>query len=171
MHEYHVHTLVDITSNGNLKQAFPFTTMSGNSVQDKHSLATARDQNSNFNTMLQLIQMRGNITWEQPPQMMELPNLGNHGFGSYYEGSHRTWHFQFFTEQSGVYGDMIDPTEYLSGDFNLVPVVADCANTAHLPIHTFVTRDLEGNDRQKVIGALAGGVINTYFSYSGPADK
>ncbi len=163
--------MVDITSNGNLKQQFPFKAISGDVIHDKNSLAVARDQNSNFNTMLQLIQMRGNITWEQTPQMIETPNLGNHGFGSYYEGSHKTWHFQFFTEQSGVYGGMIDPTEYLSGDFNLVPVVADCANTAHLPIQTFVTRDLEGTDRQKVIGALAGGLINTYFSYSGPTDK
>tara|TARA_B100001057_G_scaffold409979_1_gene424892 strand:- start:302 stop:817 length:516 start_codon:yes stop_codon:yes gene_type:complete len=171
MHEYHIHTLVDITSNGNLKQQFPFKAISGDVIHDKNSLAVARDQNSNFNTMLQLIQMRGNITWELPPHMLETPNLGNHGFGSYYEGSHKTWHFQFFTEQSGVYGGMIDPTEYLSGDFNLVPVVADCANTAHLPIQTFVTRDLEGTDRQKVIGALAGGLINTYFSYSGPTDK
>ena len=171
MHEYHIHTLVDITSNGNLKQQFPFKAISGDVIHDKNSLAVARDQNSNFNTMLQLIQMRGNITWEQTPHMIETPNLGNHGFGSYYEGSHKTWHFQFFTEQSGVYGGMIDPTEYLSGDFNLVPVVADCANTAHLPIQTFVTRDLEGTDRQKVIGALAGGLINTYFSYSGPTDK
>ena len=163
--------MVDITSNGNLKQQFPFKAISGDVIHDKNSLAVARDQNSNFNTMLQLIQMRGNITWEQTPHMIETPNLGNHGFGSYYEGSHKTWHFQFFTEQSGVYGGMIDPTEYLSGDFNLVPVVADCANTAHLPIQTFVTRDLEGTDRQKVIGALAGGLINTYFSYSGPTDK
>ena len=171
MYEYRIHTLVDITENGNLKQQFPFTTSAGYEINDKHTLAMARDQNSNFSTMLQLLQMRGNITWEQPPHRVELPSLGNHVFGSYYEGKHSTWHFQFFTEQSGVYGGMIDPTEYLSGDFNLVPVVADCANTAHLPIQTFVTRDLEGTDRQKVIGALAGGLINTYFSYSGPTDK
>ena len=171
MHEYHVHTLVDITSNGNLKQAFPFTTMSGNSVQDKHSLATARDQNSNFNTMLQLIQMRGNITWEQPPQIMELSNLGNHGFGSYYEGTHLSWHFQFFTEQSGVYGDVADPTENLVEDFSLVPIITECTNTAHLPLHTFCTKEMQGTERQKIIGALSGGIINTYFSYAGPIDK
>ena len=121
--------------------------------------------------MLQLLQMRGNITWEQPPQKVELPNLGNHAFGSYYEGAHSTWHFQFFTEQSGVYGDITDPTENLVEDYNLIPIVADCSNTAHLPIHTFVTKEMTGTDRQKIIGALAGGVINTYFSYAGPIDK
>ena len=171
MHEYRIHTLVDVTENGNLKQPFPFKSPAGVEIHDKHTLSVARDQNSNFSTMVQLLQMRGNITWDHPPQKVELPNLGNYNFGSYYEGPHTTWHFEFFTEQSGVYGGTLDPTEYLSEDFNLVPVVADCYNTAHLPIHTFVTRDLEGTDRQKVIGALAGGIINTYFSYAGPIDK
>ena len=171
MHEYRIHTLVDITDNGNLKQQFPFTTTAGVKVQDKHTLSIARNQNSNFSTLVQLLQMRGNITWDHAPQKMELPDLGTHIFGSYYEGAHTTWHFQFFTEQSGVYGGMVDPTENLVEDFNLVPVVPECTNTAYLPIQTFVTRDLEGTDRQKVIGALAGGVINTYFSYAGHIDK
>ena len=64
MHEYRIHTLVDITENGNLKQQFPFKTPAGNEIHDKHTLAVARNQNSNFSTMLQLLQMRGNITWE-----------------------------------------------------------------------------------------------------------
>ena len=171
MHEYRIHTLVDITDNGNLKQQFPFKTLSGDVIHDKNSLAIARNQNSNFNTMIQLLQMRGNITWELPPQRMELPTLGNHGFGSFYEGRHTTWHFQFFTEQSGVYGDFVDPTASLVDDFSLIPIVANCTNTAHLPIHTFVTKEMQGTDRQKIIGALAGGIINTYFSYAGPIDK
>jgi|TARA_B100000282_G_scaffold272700_1_gene228173 hypothetical protein len=171
MHEYRIHTLVDITDNGNLKKQFPFETLSGHKVHDKHTLAVARDQNSNFSTMLQLLQMRGNITWENPPQKVELPNLGNHGFGSYYEGPHSTWHFQFFTEQVGVYGEMIDPTVNLVEDFSLIPIMTQCHNTAHFPVQTFVTKDLQGTDRQKVIGALAGGIINTYFSYAGPIDK
>ena len=171
MHEYRIHTLVDITDNGNLKQQFPFTTTAGNEINDKHSLTIARNQNSNFSTMVQLLQMRGNITWEQSPQKIDLPNVANHMFGSYYEGPHSTWHFQFFTEQSGVYGDTFDPTQNLVEDFSLIPIVADCTNTANLPVQTFMTREMQGTERQKVIGALAGGIINTYFSYSGPIDK
>ena len=38
MHEYRLHTLVDITENGNLKQQFPFKTLAGNEIHDKHSL-------------------------------------------------------------------------------------------------------------------------------------
>ena len=171
MHEFRLHTLVDITENGNLKQAFPFKTKQGEVIHDKHSLAIARDQNSNFNTILQLLQLRGNITWEHPPQKIELISLGNHAFGSYYEGTHNTWHFQFFTEQSDVFGDQTDPTEKFKDDFNLVPILSNCKNTAHFPIGTFITRNLSGTEQQKVISALAGGVINTYFSYAGKVDK
>lgn len=157
MYEYRIHTLVDITENGNLKQQFPFKTLAGDVVHDKNSLAIAKNQNSNFNTMLQLLQMRGNVTWENPPVRMELQTLGNHRFGSFYEGKHTTWHFQFFTEQSGVYGDVAEPTEFLLDDFHHVPVISFCKETATFPLSTFDTQNLK--------------TINTYFSYAGPIDK
>jgi len=157
MYEYHVHTLVDITSNGNLNKKFPFQSESGNVIHDRDSLSIAKNQNSNFNTMLQLLQMRGNITWENAPHRMELQTLGNHCFGSFYEGKHTTWHFQFFTEQSGVYGDHTDPTAFLHGDFHQVPIVSFCKETATFPLSTFDTQ--------------TPATINTYFSYTGPIDK
>ena len=157
MHEYRIHTLVDITQNGNLKQQFPFQTISGNVIHDKQTLAIARNQNSNFDTMIQLLQMRGNITWEQPPVRMDLATLGNHGFGSFYEGKHSTWHFQFFTEQTGVYGEPEDPTGNLLDDFHHVPIISFCKETATFPLSTFDTQNIK--------------TINTYFSYAGITDK
>jgi hypothetical protein len=156
MHEYRVHTLVDITENGNLKQPFPFKTKSGEIIHDRNSLATARDQNSNFNTMLQLLQMRGNIMWEQPP-MRITDTIRNHAFGSFYEGTQTSWHFQFFTEQSGVYGDLQDPVAQLVEDFHHVPIVSFCKETVTFPLSTFDTQDLR--------------TLNTYFSYAGTIDK
>ena len=157
MHEYRIHTLVDITNNGNLHQQFPFKTQSGEVIHDKHSLSIAKNQNSNFNTMIQLLQMRGNITWEVNPQRVEPQTLANHGFGSFYEGKHNTWHFQFFVEPAGVYGDIHDPTKLLHDDFHNVPVVSFCKETATFPLSTFDTR--------------TPATINTYFSYAGPIDK
>ena len=156
MHEYRVHTLVDITDNGNLKQAFPFKTPGGEVIHDKESLAMARNQNSNFTTMIQLLQMRANITWEHPPMRVN-DTLGNMGFGSFYEGKHTSWHFQFFAEQSGLYGDDTDPTANLVGDFHQVPVVSFCKETATFPLSTFDTENLK--------------TLNTYFSYAGISNK
>ena len=157
MYEYRIHTLVDITDNGNLKKSFPFKTDSGDVIHDKNSLVIAKNQNSNFATMVQLLQMRGNITWEIPPQRLELQSLGNHGFGSFYEGKHTSWHFQFFVEQVGVYGDNIEPTGFLIDDFHNVPIISFCKETATFPLSTFDTQNHQ--------------TINTYFSYTGQTDK
>jgi hypothetical protein len=156
MHEYRIHTLIDITENGNLKQAFPFKTLTGDVIHDKESLAIARNQNSNFATILQLLQMRANITWETPPEKIN-QTLGNLGFGSAYEGKQNTWHFQFFTEQAGIYGDDKNPCEHITGDFELVPIVNFCKETVTFPRNTFITADPK--------------TINTYFSYSGELNK
>jgi len=156
MYEFRVHTLVDITDNGNLRQPFPFKTPSGDVIHDKHSLVIARNQNSNFTTMLQLLQMRGNIIWESAPLRIN-DTLGNSGFGSFYEGKHTSWHFTFFIEQSGVYGDDNDPTANLVDDFHQVPVVSFCKETATFPLSTFDTQNLK--------------TLNTYFSYAGVHDK
>ena len=156
MHEYRVHTLVDITDNGNLKQAFPFKTPSQEVVHDKQTLAIARNQNANFNTVLQILQMRGNVTWENPPIRIN-DTLGNMGFGSFYEGKHTSWHFTFFTEQANVYGDEFGPVAQLAEDFHHVPVISFCKETATFPLSTFDTKD--------------NATINTYFSYAGLADK
>jgi hypothetical protein len=157
MYEYRVHTLVDITNNGNLAKKFPFQTFSGDVIHDKHSLAIARNQNSNFNTMIQLLQMRGNVTWEIQPERIEMPSLGNHGFGKFYQGKHTVWNFQFFVEQAGVYGEGDHATENLLQDFHNVPVVSFCKETATFPLSTFDCLNTE--------------TINTYFSYAGPTDK
>ena len=99
----------------------------------------------------------GNITWENDPVRVEMPTLGNHGFGSFYEGKNTMWNFQFFTEQSGVYGEVTDPVEGLAGDFHLVPIVSFCKETVTFPYLTFDTQNYR--------------TINTYFSYAGPIDK
>ena len=156
MYEFLIHTLVDITDNGNLKKEFPFKTKANELIHDRESLAIARNQNSNFNTMLQLFQMRGNITWERPP-IRENRTIGNTKFGTAYEGKQNVWHFQFFTEQLEVYGDPQAPTSQLINDFHLVPILNFCKETAAFPTATFITQDSR--------------TINTYFSYAGEYNK
>ena len=156
MYEYNVHTLIDITENGNLKQTFPFKTKGGEVVHNKESLIIARNQNSNFATVLQLLQMRGNITWERPPMRIN-DTLGNSSFGSAYEGKHISWHFQFFTEQPEVYGNPTEPSAQLIDDFDLVPILNFCKETATFPTATFITQNIK--------------TINTYFSYAGEYNK
>jgi hypothetical protein len=176
MHSYMMHTLVDITKNGSLAKNFPFETAAGDMIDGKESLRTARNQNSNFNTMIQMLQIRGNIVWEDDPVRF-MHDLSVTKFGSYYEGTNTSWHFSFFTEQTDVFGNENDPTEQLTEDFNLVPILTECKNSAHFPIHTFITKDLQQptlntpTKEQKVLNALSGDIINTYFTYGGWHNK
>ena len=171
-----IHTLVDITKNGSLAKNFPFETAAGHMIDGKESLRTARNQNSNFNTMIQMLQIRGNIVWEEDPVRFT-HDLSVTKFGSYYEGTNTSWHFTFFTEQTDVFGDKQNPTEQLVEDFNLVPILTECKNTAHFPIQTFITKDLQQptlntpTKEQKVLNALSGDIINTYFTYGGWLNK
>jgi len=171
-----MHTLVDITKNGSLKNNFPFETAAGDMIDSKESLRTARNQNNNFNTMIQMLQIRGNIVWEQDPVRFT-HDLSVTKFGSYYEGTNTSWHFTFFTEQTDVFGNENNPTEQLTEDFNVVPVLTECKNTAHFPIQTFITKDLQQpalntpTKEQKVLNALSGDIINTYFTYGGWQNK
>ena len=156
MYEFLIHTLVDITDNGNLRKEFPFKTNANELIHDRESLSIARNQNSNFNTMLQLFQMRGNITWERLP-IRESRTIGNTKFGTAYEGKQNVWQFQFFTEQTEVSGDPQNPTNHLIDDFHLVPILNFCKETATFPTATFITQDYT--------------TINTYFSYAGEYNK
>ena len=139
-----------------MKKAFPFKTIGGEVIHDKTSLITARNQNSNFATLLQLLQMRGNVTWEVPPTKLN-QSVANMRFGSNYEGKQNSWHFQFFTEQVEVYRDPQNPTNHLIDDFHLVPILNFCKETATFPTATFITQDSR--------------TINTYFSYAGEYNK
>lgn len=171
-----IHTLVDITKNGSLAKNFPFETAAGDVIDGKESLRVARNQNNNFNTLIQMLQIRGNIVWEDDP-IRHLHDLKMTHFGKYYEGQNTSWHFTFFTEQTDVFGNSNNPTEQLTEDFNLVPVLTGCKNTAHFPIETFITKNLQQSalntptKEQKVINALSGDIINTYFTYGGWQNK
>ena len=77
---YCVQTLVDVSDNGNLNQAFPFKTKSGYLVHDKDTLSLAKDQQQNFNTLVQSLQIRANITQDQHPVTTDIVT-GNTKFG------------------------------------------------------------------------------------------
>ena len=114
--------------------------------------------------------------YEHPPMKLET-TLGNTAFGDYYEGKQTSWHFKFFVEQNSIYGDDKDPYGQLVDDFNLVPIITSCKESANFPISTFITKNLNEptvnpiTDKQKVVNALTGNIINTYFSYGGESDK
>ena len=129
---YSITTLVDITENGVLRNQFPFKTKSGELVHDAATLTIARNQQSNFTTLLQMLQMRSNITWESTPQRMT-DSVANYRFGTAYEGRHTIWQFTWQVEQLGVYEFDNDQVGGLVEDFDNIPIVNFCKETAAFP--------------------------------------
>jgi hypothetical protein len=149
MHTYSITTLVDITENGVLRNQFPFTTKSGELVHDGATLTMARNQQSNFTTLIQLLQMRSNITWEATAKKLT-DNIANWRFGSVFEGRHAIWQFEWQVEQDGVYEFDGDVVGGLIEDFDQIPIINFCKETAAFPRNVFNTQDPR--------------YINTYFT-------
>lgn len=141
MYSFAIQTLVDITENGNLKQDFPFKTLSGELIHDTHSLSTARNQNANFTTLIQLLQVRGNIVWEKQPVRSEIVLSQDRIFGSHYEGKATVWTFMWEVEQPDVYNDLQTPCGSLITDFDYVPILTFCKESVTFPANAFITQD------------------------------
>ena len=147
---------MDITEHGSLKKEFPFKTLSGELVHDKNSLSTARNQQANFTTLIQTLQLRSNITWEHPPVKIEEP-IANMRFGSAYDGKQNVWNFMWQVEQQDVYSKEADTYGQLKEDFDMIPIINFCKETATFPANAFITQDPR--------------TINTYFSFVPDTNK
>ena len=157
MHTFCIQTLVDIGDPGDTRRTFPFTANTGVLVDNRDTLELVRAQHSNFTTMQQLLQIRSNIAWTDPPAR-SAERLAQWSFGTFYrEGTHNVWVFAWHVEQNDVYSINRDPVAGLIQDFDLVPVNAFCQETVTFPANCFSTTDPQFK--------------NTVFMDLGPADK
>jgi hypothetical protein len=105
--EYKLYTLVDITATGQYR---PSTSSS-----DK-----ARWQEQNFNTVLQTLGIRANITYRVGPELLEVKGRLV-GFDT--DDIIRVWRFDFYTERDHLFEKDNDPIGLLLDDFHLVPYI------------------------------------------------
>jgi hypothetical protein len=106
--EYKLYTLVDITHTGQHR-----------TEPGKESL---RWKEQNFQTLLQTLGIRANVTFTSSPIATEL-NGRLIGFDT--DTIIRVWRFDFFTDRDFLYQDDTDnPVGHLINDFRLVPYIA-----------------------------------------------
>ncbi len=113
-------TLIDITETGVIKGS-----------------GHARDQQRNWETVLQLLGLKTQPLIVQPPVCFINENLEFFEFGDFYSGSHSVWAFQFRGERDDFY--FIDQLEQ---DFEQTPIILGLEETARfmLPIfHSYGT--------------------------------
>ena len=120
MARYQIITLVDITRSN-----------PDRSELDKTKLG----QQANFNSLLQAIGLRANVTWEQDPEMKDgrLPHPRT--------GKANHWIFEFDTERELLfYKDDNNPTGLLMDDLHGVPIVDQLNNSIDIHPTIFATR-------------------------------
>lgn len=104
--DYKLYTLVDITHTGQFR----------NEAGKECDLW--REQN--FNTVLQTLGIRANISYNQKPLVTEVKGRLV-GFDT--DEVIRVWRFDFSTERDYLYEHNDDPVGFLKEDFHLVPYI------------------------------------------------
>ena len=104
--EYKLYTLVDITNTGQYR-------IEPGKEQE-------RWQEQNFNTVIQTIGIRANITYRIKPELFE---VGGRTVGFDTDEIIRVWRFDFSTERDDLFLLNGDPVGYLKEDFHLVPYI------------------------------------------------
>jgi len=122
--EYKLYTLVDIT---HTKQHRP--------PPGREHL---RWQEQNFNTVLQTLGIRSNITYTSGPVITEIKGRLV-GFDT--DSIIRVWRFDFFTDREGLYDKDGDPVGHLIDDFMLVPYIKGLNETMDQKYAVFNTSD------------------------------
>jgi len=119
MNRYRIITLVDITR-----------TRVTRSDSDELKIG----QQSNFNTLLQAIGLRANISSDHNPKVEEgrLP--------SPWKGRGKYWTYDFESERADSFLDGDNPVGHLVNDLEGVPIIDGLNNTADFDIPVFKTK-------------------------------
>ena len=121
---YKLYTLVDITHTGQTR-----------TDPGKEAL---RWKEQNFQTVLQTLGIRANVTFTQSPVIVELKgNLV--GFDT--KDLIRVWRLDFTTDRDMLYEHDGDPVAYLKQDFHLVPYISGLDEMMDQKYAVFNTED------------------------------
>jgi hypothetical protein len=135
-----IKTLVDITNTG------------VNRLNQGSQLSY--DQNRNFVTLRQCIELRSIVSYDQIPST-ETVDLQGMGFGSQYQGKHTVWTFRFSPDRTGVYQTADgDPVGYLLDDITGVPVIVNLSETINISRAIFSCKDAQ--TKNTIIQAIQG---------------
>jgi len=119
--EYKLYTLVDITH-----------------TRAPQTTAEQKFAEQNFNTVLQTLGIRANITYVDSPAVIHTSGRLA-GFDT--DEILRLWRFDFVTDRDALYEDNNDPISLLIKDFHLVPYISGLNEVMDQEIAVFNTLD------------------------------
>lgn len=116
-------SLVDITATG--------------VIRDQDSDSLARNQQRNWETLLQCIGLRTQPLNIQSPEIIGPADLSQYHFGDFYSGEHRIWTWAWTTEREGVYDLNGRAQSGLLQDLEQVPIITGLTETARFMLPIF----------------------------------
>jgi hypothetical protein len=120
--EYKLYTTVDITNTGQYRT--------------EHGKETARWKEQNFQTVLQTLGIRANVSYYNKPVMTTVKGELV-GFDT--EELIKVWRFDFYTERDNLYEKGNDPVGYLIEDFDGIPYISELDECMKQNYSVFVT--------------------------------
>jgi hypothetical protein len=126
--EYKLYTTVDITNTGQYRS--------------EPGREADRWKEQNFQTVLQTLGIRANISFKQSPIMKEISGVLV-GFNTI--NTIHVWEFDFYTEREHFFEKDGDPIGYLLEDFDAVPYISGLDESMEQNFDVFVTEGLARN--------------------------
>lgn len=134
-----VYTLVDISQTGIVAQyrtGVPaFMDDINQLINNEESWNKSRGQQSNLETLIQTISLRGNPMYIDTPRKYNVEDVTELNFGSSFKGQQVFWVTSFTVEQPGLYverGQENIPGSGLIKDLTNVPIITGLTETAKI---------------------------------------
>lgn len=125
-------TLFDITPTGvdnhNRTVAWPYVTRTGLSITNQGDLLRARNQQRNFDTIIQVVSMRTQPLNISDVEVLEDQDPGAWGFGIIAQSA-KVWTFTFDIESPGIWANNNDELYWLRSDSQGVPMILNLTET------------------------------------------
>lgn len=136
------YTLVDISKTGVIRphqnQVLTLLDEIGQEVRDQRTWERSRNQQRNFETVLQIIGLRTQpMLLDNPSQ--SVVDLGDYNFGANWNGNHKVWCFKFSVEYVGIFDRDSRDLIALAEDMHHIPCITGLTETASLATPVFVT--------------------------------
>tara|TARA_R110000823_G_scaffold75450_3_gene172614 strand:+ start:5281 stop:5790 length:510 start_codon:yes stop_codon:yes gene_type:complete len=138
-------SLVDITRTGVLapykSDVSTFVDSAKQIVNDESAWTRSRSQQTNWETIIQVISIRTQPMSIRTPKLHPNVDLDAHQFGSLFTGLHNVWIFSFGVEHRSIFANKAGYFGSLFDDMHNIPVVTDLLETIEINIPVFNTLD------------------------------
>jgi hypothetical protein len=122
------------------------------------------DQNRNFITLVQCVELRSIITYTAPP-ISKIIDITDWEFGTEYTGKHRIWTFTFIPDRIDVYNiDRRGPIGALLDDIDSVPIIKNLDETINIAKAIFDCSSIA--TKNTIIKAHPGTIYGTGIPYN-----